>query len=81
MAWIATIPYERAEGALRDAYDAAARAGAGRRGVVEAMSLAPEVVRHAFAGLAAALAPELPLSAREREMIMTVVSSVNRCFY
>lgn len=81
MSWIETVPYERATGALKEAYDVAGRAGFGRSGIVEAHSLIPDAMRHAFAGLAAVLAPDLPLSRREREMIMTVISAVNKCFY
>jgi uncharacterized peroxidase-related enzyme len=79
MAWIETVPYERAEGPLREAYEAAIRAGAGRGGLVEAQSLLPDAMRHAFLALAALLAPDLPLDRREREMVMTVVSAANKC--
>lgn len=44
-------------------------------------SLLPQVMFHAFAALAEAMKPELPLERRHHEMIATVVSVTNRCRY
>lgn len=50
-------------------------------GIVKAHSLDPAGLRKIFlAGLHFVCGPS-PLSRREREMINTVVSAVNRCFY
>jgi hypothetical protein len=38
-------------------------------------------MRHLFAGLAALLRPGLGLTRRQQEMIASVVSAQNRCFY
>jgi hypothetical protein len=38
-------------------------------------------MRHAFGAHLAAIAPDLPLSRTQHEMIATVVSAQNRCFY
>ena len=44
-------------------------------------SLIPEAMEHMFRGYAAMLAPDLPLSRRQQEMIATTVAALNRCFY
>jgi len=50
-------------------------------GIVASHSLIPDALYHAFATFGALMAPELPLSRRQHEMIATVVSVTNRCFY
>jgi hypothetical protein len=50
-------------------------------GIVAPHSLFPDALYHAFATFGVLLSPDLPLSRRQHEMITTVVSSVNRCFY
>ena len=49
--------------------------------VVLAHSLVPEALRHVFAGYRAMLAPELPLSRRQHEMIAATASILNDCYY
>ncbi len=49
--------------------------------IVLAHSIAPDVLRHVFAGYRALLDPGLPLARRQHEMIATLVSAKNRCFY
>jgi uncharacterized peroxidase-related enzyme len=44
-------------------------------------SLIPQAMYHAFATYGAAMDPSLPLTRRQHEMIATVVSTLNRCFY
>jgi hypothetical protein len=44
-------------------------------------SLIPQAMYHAFAAYGSAMDPSLPLSRRQHEMIATVVSTLNRCFY
>lgn len=44
-------------------------------------SLIPQAMYHAFAMFGSAMDPSLPLSRRQHEMIATVVSTLNRCFY
>jgi len=44
-------------------------------------SLIPEAMEHIFRGYAAMLAPDLPLTRRQQEMIATTVAALNRCFY
>src|SRR5687767_9182730 len=49
--------------------------------IVLSHSLIPEALRHAFATFGALMAPELPLSRRQHEMIAATVSALNRCYY
>lgn len=44
-------------------------------------SLIPDAMEHLFRGYAAMLAPDLPLTRRQQEMIATTVAALNRCFY
>ncbi|HND28890.1 MAG TPA: hypothetical protein PKY30_01465 [Myxococcota bacterium] len=52
-----------------------------RESIVASHALIPDVMYHMFAGFRAMLAPELPLSRREQELIAVVVSRSNECFY
>ncbi len=49
--------------------------------IMLAHSLIPEAMEHMFRGYAAMLAPDLPLTRRQQEMIATTVAALNRCFY
>jgi hypothetical protein len=53
----------------------------GAAGIVASHSLIPDALRHAFSTFAALMAPDLPLTRRQQEMITTTVSALNRCFY
>lgn len=96
MTWIRTIPFETADPALREIYAAvyalypaeyAADVPAVTRGdgssdsISAAHSLIPEAMRHMMSGLAVLLQPHLPLTRRQQEMIASVVSVQNQCFY
>jgi hypothetical protein len=50
-------------------------------GIVASHSLIPDALFHAFATFGALMSPDLPLSRRQHEMIATMVSVKNRCFY
>ena len=95
MTWLSTIPYEQADPALRQVYEqlralyppdyatnvpSLTQEGQGDS-VVAAHSLIPEAMWHMMAGYAALLRPDLPLTRRQQEMIATVVSAQNSCFY
>lgn len=93
MTWIRTIPFESAEGILREViekqramypseYATPGFSGLPPGGsIVESHSLIPDALFHAFATFGALMAPELPLSRQQHEMIATTVSSRNRCHY
>jgi hypothetical protein len=49
--------------------------------IVGSHSLFPDVLYHAFATYGALLSPDLPLRRDQHEMIATMVSVTNRCFY
>jgi hypothetical protein len=96
MTWIRTVPPAAADDALRRCYESiyalyppeyhteveALRRGDGTADSIGAAhSLIPEAMRHAMSAYAVLLAPDLPLTRRQHEMIATVVSALNRCFY
>ena len=61
--------------------EALRRPDGGSDSVVQSQSLIPEAMLHSMSVLGVLLAPGLPLSRRQHEMIATVVSTLNRCFY
>jgi hypothetical protein len=96
MTWIQTILPADADDELRRCYeslyalyppeyhtevDALRRPDGSSDRITAAHSLIPEAMRHAMSAYAVLLAPELLLSRRQHEMIATVVSALNRCFY
>lgn len=93
MTWIRTISYEEADAALRAAVDkqralypeeyatTAFPDQVPGTGIVDAHSLIPEALYHAFATFGVLMAPHLPLTRSQHEMIATVVSVTNRCQY
>jgi hypothetical protein len=96
MTWIRTVPPDQADDALRQVYEsvralyppeygpvvpALDRGDGTSDSIVAVHSLIPEAMRHLMSGLAVLLAPGLPLTRRQHEMIATVVSAQNRCFY
>jgi len=50
-------------------------------GIVASHSLIPDALYHAFSTFGALMSPDLPLTRRQHEMITTLVSVTNRCFY
>ena len=90
MAWVPTTKRNLAEGALQQAIQAsgslypreyATPVTELSESIVESHTLFPEVLNHAFSAFGALMSPELPLSRREHEMIATMVSATNECFY
>jgi hypothetical protein len=96
MAWIKTITADKADAPLRECYEAVysrfpseygvdvpvlIRPEGGTEGITAASSLIPEAMRHGMSTLAVLLTPDLPLTRRQHEMIATVVSALNSCFY
>src|SRR6478672_420643 len=49
--------------------------------IVRSHSLIPGALRHAFSTFGELMNPDLPLTRRQHEMIATVVSGANECFY
>jgi hypothetical protein len=97
MAWIRTVPYDRADDDLKRVYEqvralypaeyggppvpSLVRPDGSSDSIVAAHSLIPEAMRHMMSGLAVLLRPDLPLTRRQQEMIAAVVSAENACFY
>ena len=96
MAWIKTIPMREAletAGPLRDAYMAVMPTYPPEYGqpnpvqavaddsIVASHSLIPSALEHAFATFGSLMSEDLPLTRRQHEMIATLVSVTNRCFY
>lgn len=94
MTWIKTILPDEADGSLRSILEAtralfpaeyhrpvAAVDESHGGGIVQSHTLIPQALHHAFGLLGVLLSSELPLQRRQHEMIATVVSSANRCFY
>jgi hypothetical protein len=94
--WIKTTPPQEAGPALKRCYDevralypaeygqevdAVRRADGTVDSVVAAHSLIPEAMRHSMSAYGALLSSDLPLSRRQHEMIATLVSALNGCFY
>jgi uncharacterized peroxidase-related enzyme len=50
-------------------------------GIVASHTLMPEALYHSFSAFGAMMSPELPLKRHQHEMIATMVSITNRCFY
>jgi hypothetical protein len=96
MTWITTIPPAQAGPELKSFYEevyalyppeyagevaAVRRPDGGADSITAAHSLIPRAMRHAMAAFGVLLSPELPLTRRQHEMISTLVSALNRCFY
>ena len=93
MTWIKTVPLNEASKQLIDAMEEQRAlypkeyaepvhpSPDGPSQIVASHSLIPEALRHAFSTFGALMAPDLPLQRRQHEMITTVVSVTNRCFY
>jgi hypothetical protein len=96
MTWIRTVSAAQADEPLRQIYGAIFAlypaeyaqdipllqgADGTTDSIVAAHSLIPEVMRHMMSGLALLLSRDLPLTRRQHEMIATVVSVKNSCFY
>ena len=96
MTWIPIISPQEAQGDLQQAYqdvyalypaeygvdvDAVRRPGGVSDSIVAAHSLIPQALRHSMSAYGAMLSPDLPLTRRQHEMIATVVSVLNGCFY
>jgi alkylhydroperoxidase family enzyme len=93
MTWIKTIPKSEASEELRRAMEGqhvlypkeyaqpVHPTDDGTSEIVASHTLIPAALYHAFATFGALMAPDLPLTRRQHEMITTVVSATNRCHY
>ena len=93
MTWIKTIPLSEGGDELRRALESQRAlypkeyaqpvhpTDDGTAGIVASHSLIPDALFHAFATFGTLMSPDLPLTRKQQEMITTVVSVTNRCFY
>ena len=96
MAWIKTVPPSEADARLLELLQAQRglypkeygpvpgaddMTGKEMPGIVGSHTLIPDALYHAFSTFGALMAPDLPLSRRQHEMIATTVSVLNRCKY
>lgn len=93
MAWIKTIPFAEADEKLQKILTAtratypqeyaspAPKASPINESIVDSHTLIPDALFHAFMTFSALMSPDLPLERRQHEMIATIVSETNDCFY
>ncbi len=81
MAYIEMIEPEKATGALKAEYETAIKRAGKVFNILKVQSLNPAVMRAGVQLYLAAMYGPSGLSRAEREMLATVVSQVNECFY
>lgn len=82
MAWIELTRPDAAQGLLRRLYDTAIKRAGKVFQILQVQSPRPETLRASTQlYLEVMYSPKSPLSRARREMIATVVSRVNHCFY
>ncbi len=95
MAWIKTIKYEDADENLKEILMKTRMsypqeyatpmsddpANPINESIVDSHTLIPDALYHSFSAFSAMMSPDLPLERRQHEMIATMVSVVNDCFY
>ena len=81
MAWIKMIEPEEATGELKEEYDRAVRRAGKVFNILKVQSLNPRVLHASMEIYLAAMYGPSGLSRAEREMLGTVVSWANDCFY
>jgi len=93
MAWIKTIPFDEADDELKKILIKTRESYPKEYGspnpptipldesIVDSHTLIPQALYHSFTAFSAMMSPDLPLSRRQHEMIATMVSLTNDCFY
>ncbi len=81
MAWIKVIEPEEASGEIKVEYDKAIRRAGKVFNIVKIQGLNPRTLRASMNLYLATMYAPSGLSRAEREMIATVVSWANHCFY
>jgi alkylhydroperoxidase family enzyme len=81
MAHIRTIPPDAASGPLKEEYETALRRAGYVAHILQLQSLNPAVLHAGVQLYAAIMHGPSALTRAQRELIATVVSSVNHCFY
>ena len=81
MVWIEMIPPEKAEGKLKDEFDRALRSAGKVFNILRIQSLNAETLNASMHMYLASMYGPSGLTRLEREMLGTVVSWANDCFY
>jgi uncharacterized peroxidase-related enzyme len=81
MAWIKVVEPEEATGALKQEYDAAVERAGKVFNILKVQSLNPQSLQASMQMYRASMFGPSGLSRAEREMLATVVSWANHCFY
>jgi len=90
MTWIRTIPMDESDEKLRSLLERQRAAypieysipiNPGGDSIVTAHTLMPDALAHIFAAFGEMMKTDLPLSRAQHELIATMVSLENRCFY
>ena len=81
MAWIKTIEPEEATGEIKLEYDKAARRAGKVFNILKIQSLNPRTLRASMELYLSTMHAPSRLSRAERELLGTVVSWANHCFY
>jgi uncharacterized peroxidase-related enzyme len=81
MAWIKVVEPEDATGLLKQEYDAALERAGRVFNILKVQSLNPQALHASMQMYEATMFGPSGLSRAEREMLATVVSWTNRCFY
>ncbi len=81
MAYIDTIEIEDAEGIVKQEYDKGNRRTGRVFNILKIMSRSPLALKESMRMYLAIMYGESELSRAQREMLATVVSQVNHCYY
>ena len=81
MAYIDTIEIEDAEGIVKQEYDKGNRRAGRVFNILKIMSRSPLALKESMRMYLAIMYGESELSRVQREMLATVVSQVNHCYY
>ena len=81
MAHLDLIDPEDAEGLLKEEYDAALERAGKVFNIVRSMSLSPPTLRASMELYKAIMFGPSDLSRQDRELLATVVSATNECYY
>lgn len=81
MPYVKTVAYHEAQGGLKNTYDRILKSRGTISNVTAVSSLRPHLVKTLFEHNASVMGTQSGLTPAERQMIATVVSSINRCQY
>ena len=81
MPYVKTIPYEEAQGELKDVYDDMIKVRGNISNVQAVSSLRPHIIKTLTVHVGSVMRSESGVSRAEREMVAAVVSATNKCQY